>query len=97
METTADTTTTRELDSRSSDDLDVVLLWEPGTDHVYVDVADRRTRERFRIRVDAADALEAFRHPYAFDDRRRRRRAAAAADRPGARRQTGRLPPSFPA
>jgi hypothetical protein len=48
----------------------VPLLWEPRADRVLVAVNDRRTIERFRITVDAADALDAFHHPYGYGHRR---------------------------
>jgi hypothetical protein len=49
----------------------VTLFWGAATG-VFVAVADEREGgESFQIAVDAADALEALRHPYAF--------AAAAA------------------
>jgi hypothetical protein len=51
----------------------VTLLWDPRTDGVVVAVVD--DSESFRIAVDADEALEAFRHPYAYDrpgDQRKR-------------------------
>ncbi len=59
----------RELDSRSGDGIEVTLLWEPDTERVLVAVVDARTGDTFRIDVDPADALEAFRHPYAYGNR----------------------------
>ncbi len=59
----------RELDHRNDDGIDVTLLWEPGTDRVFVAVEDERGSDRFRIAVDAADALDALHHPYAYDTR----------------------------
>jgi hypothetical protein len=73
-----DSTEIRELDYRSGDGIAVTLLWEPEKDRVVVAVEDERTNDRFRIRVDAADALDAFRHPYAYDRRRRREDGALA-------------------
>ena len=72
MNTTIESSGMRELDRRSGDGIDVSLLWDPSTDGVLVAVTDARTGGEFRIRVDAADALDAFRHPYAYDDDRRR-------------------------
>ncbi len=57
----------RELDRRSGDGIDVRLLLDPDTNRVVVAVVDQRGR--FRMTVDASDALDAFRHPYAYDDR----------------------------
>ncbi|HEV8249135.1 MAG TPA: hypothetical protein VGQ15_04130 [Gaiellaceae bacterium] len=55
----------RELDHRSGDGLEVTLFWSPATG-AFVAVEDQREGASFQIPVDAADALEAFRHPYAF-------------------------------
>lgn len=57
---------------RSGEGIVVRLLWEPHTNGVFVAVADECTNDRFEIRVPAADALEAFRHPYAYDQRHER-------------------------
>ena len=58
-------TTERELDHRGGDGIEVRLLWKPDTNRVVVAVVDER--ESFRITVHASDALDAFRHPYAYD------------------------------
>jgi hypothetical protein len=57
----------RELDHRSGDGIDVTLLWDADADVVLVAVENEHTGECFRIAVDGADALEAFRHPYAYE------------------------------
>jgi hypothetical protein len=59
----------RELDRRSNHGIDVTLLWNPRTNHVFVAVEDERAGDWFRIDVDAANALDAFQHPYAYADR----------------------------
>jgi hypothetical protein len=59
----------RELDRRSNDGIDVTLLWNPRTNQVFVAVADERDGESFELEVDPANALDAFRHPYAYADR----------------------------
>jgi len=57
----------RELDRRRSDGLDVTLLWNPQGERVSVIVLDERSGESFQFAVeDRADALVAFRHPYAY-------------------------------
>jgi hypothetical protein len=56
----------RELDRRTNDGIDVRLLWNPQTNHISIAVEDRRAGESFQLEVDAADALAAFRHPYAY-------------------------------
>jgi hypothetical protein len=65
----------RELDHRSGDGFDVTLLWSSQTGKIFVAVEDARTNEAFHITVDPQDALEAFRHPYAYSRRDRMRRA----------------------
>jgi hypothetical protein len=56
-----------ELDHRTSDRIDVWLLWRVRDDQVLVAVADDRTGERFRIEVRAGErALDVFHHPYAY-------------------------------
>ena len=56
----------RELAARESDGLRVALLWNPCDDTVSVAVADRREGRVFRVVVDAARALDAFHHPFAY-------------------------------
>jgi hypothetical protein len=59
----------RELDRRSSDGIDVALLWAPRTNRLLVAVVDERDGYSFELQVDAADALDAFRHPFAYAGR----------------------------
>jgi hypothetical protein len=61
----------RELDRRSSDGIDVRLLWNSFSDQVLVAVRDMRTFESFELQVAPSDALLAFRHPYAYANRPR--------------------------
>lgn len=56
----------RELDRRQSDGIDVRLLWDSRTDTIMIAVEDEKTEDSFEVEVDAADALDAFRHPYAY-------------------------------
>ncbi|HEY3945587.1 MAG TPA: hypothetical protein VGL78_10200 [Solirubrobacteraceae bacterium] len=56
----------RELDRRTSDGIDVRLLWDSVADEVVVAVHDTRTDESFELQVAATDALLAFHHPYAY-------------------------------
>jgi hypothetical protein len=60
------TTTLRELDGRTSDGIDVSLLWDPRTNAVSVAVTDTRQGGSFEFEVEPGDALEAFWHPYAY-------------------------------
>jgi hypothetical protein len=63
---TALTDTLRELDQRTTDGIDVRLLWDPQTNRVSVAVADLHTGELLHFGVDGRDALDAFHHPYAY-------------------------------
>jgi hypothetical protein len=56
----------RELDSRESDGIAVTLLWYEDSNQVAVRVVDSKTDEEFELPVQAADALDAFWHPYAY-------------------------------
>jgi hypothetical protein len=56
----------RELDHRSSDDIEVTLFWSARTNRVFVSVLERRTEALFRFEVAPAEALGAFHHPYAY-------------------------------
>jgi hypothetical protein len=57
----------RELDHRTSDRIDVRLLWRESDDTVLVAVADEKTGDRFTIEVrDGERALDVFHHPYAY-------------------------------
>ena len=63
--TTGDTPM-RELDRRSSDDIEVTLLWSARTNGVFVLVMERRTEALFHFEVAPEAALDAFHHPYAY-------------------------------
>ena len=56
----------KELDYRESDGIEVSLLWSRIDNSLTVCVVDRKTDERFRLAVQADDALEVFRHPFAY-------------------------------
>jgi hypothetical protein len=55
----------RELDRRHSDGIDVGLLWNQTADQIVVSVFDAKTGDAFTFQVEAREALDAFRHPYA--------------------------------
>jgi hypothetical protein len=57
---------TRELDFRSTDGLEVTLLWQPESDATTVKVFDAKTGDDFVLDVEPADAMDAFHHPYAY-------------------------------
>jgi hypothetical protein len=55
------------LHERKSPDLHVKLVWNAGTDHVYVRVRDRRTGDAFRVVPERNRALDAFYHPFCYE------------------------------
>jgi hypothetical protein len=59
-------TSTRELDHRVNDGIDVTLRWDPLTNGVSIVVRDDRRGGSMAFDVDPADALCAFHHPYAY-------------------------------
>jgi hypothetical protein len=63
---TSPTSETRELATRESDGVRVVLLWHPRANTVSVSVEDARVGDRFRLAVAPDRALEAFYHPFAY-------------------------------
>lgn len=58
-------TPVRELDRRTSDGIEVTLLWNSHTGRVSVAVEDARRDESLEFEVHPAQALTAFFHPYA--------------------------------
>ena len=74
------THTTRELDSRLSDGIEVRLLWCQNDGHVTVAVTDTKTGEAFELPVREGErALELFPHPYAYAARPQHRRVPLTA------------------
>jgi len=61
---------TLELDVRSTDGLEVALLWQPETNRITVSVYDSKSGDDFDIDVDPTEATDAFHHPYAYAARR---------------------------
>jgi hypothetical protein len=57
---------TRELDRRNSDGIEVALLWNPRADQVLISVTDTRRGGTLEFEVAPRYALEAFHHPFAF-------------------------------
>jgi hypothetical protein len=64
---------------REGDGIEVTLLWDGVEDRVLLNVRDRRTGEWFVSGVDRTDALEAYRHPFAYVARRRGGAGASSA------------------
>ncbi len=57
----------RELDHRSTDGIDVTMLWDQLEDRVLVSVSDAKTGEAFTVPVpDGRCAYDVFHHPYAY-------------------------------
>ncbi len=56
----------RELDQRTNDRITVTLLWNAATNAVFVRVVEERHGVSFEFGVPAADAADAFHHPYAY-------------------------------
>lgn len=71
---------TRELDRRTSDGIEVRLLWCPDDGHLTVAVTDTKIGEAFVLPIREAErALEVFHHPYAYAARPQHRRLPIAA------------------
>jgi len=56
----------RELATRESDGIHVVLLWHPAGNGLTVQVEDVHVGDRFELAVAPEDALDAFNHPFAY-------------------------------
>jgi hypothetical protein len=70
----------RELADRSLDGLEVRLWWSESAQRVQVTVADHRRGDHIVVEVDGADALDAFRHPFAYAKRGRSPRTRQSRD-----------------
>jgi hypothetical protein len=55
-----------ELDARHGGGIDVSLLWDPRTQGLSVVAHDATSDETVTIFVEADQALEVFRHPFAY-------------------------------
>jgi len=64
------THTWKELAHRSSDGMDVTLVWVPGDDEdkAVVCVCDRRAGAYFEIPAEPCLALDVYYHPFAYRD-----------------------------
>jgi hypothetical protein len=71
MTTATKRTAPRELAHRTGDGLDVTLLWQPAEERLSVRVLDVRAGTALVLEVPPGDALEAFRHPFAYAARGR--------------------------
>ena len=64
--TTSATTGRRELAQRTSDGIEVTLLWTKSTNVITIAVIDSHSAEELEFEVDGTFALDAFNHPYAY-------------------------------
>jgi hypothetical protein len=55
-----------ELDSRANDGIQVSLLWERTDNRLKVVIVETKTDELFELPVQAAEAIDVFRHPFAY-------------------------------
>jgi hypothetical protein len=60
------TSQARELATRESDGIHVLLLWDPDENARTVSVEDERVGDRFQLAVAPDRALDAFYHPFAY-------------------------------
>jgi hypothetical protein len=58
-----------ELDGRASAGIEVSLLWRPTTNALAVLVRNEAEGEMFAVPVEPVEALDVFRHPYAYRHR----------------------------
>lgn len=56
----------KELDYRSMDGLEVWLLWSKPENRLFVRVSNSSSEVTFELDVEASNALDVFRHPYAY-------------------------------
>ena len=56
----------RELDHRDDGGISVTLLWFEESNSVAVHLVDSESGEELDLEVAGPDALDAFRHPYAY-------------------------------
>jgi hypothetical protein len=61
----------RELAHRTSDGIEVTLLWGKPSTQVTIAVFDTRSHEALEFEIDGSAALDAFNHPYAYAQRAR--------------------------
>ena len=56
----------RELAHRSSNGIDVTLMWDPADDRAFVVVVDLDAGTMFEVGVGDANPMHVFNHPYAY-------------------------------
>ena len=60
------TTEIEELAHREDAGIDVSLFWSPDENTLNVVVRDNRTGEQFSLAADPGEAMDVFRHPFAY-------------------------------
>ncbi len=68
MTSVIDIGTMEELDYRESDGIEVSLLWSRGDNRLAVIVVDTKTDELLELAIEGPEAMDAFRHPFAYAD-----------------------------
>jgi hypothetical protein len=68
----------QELAQRTSDGIQVTLLWTKSTNAITIVVIDSHFAEQLEFAVDGRSALDAFNHPYAYAAAHRARNAPAS-------------------
>jgi hypothetical protein len=61
---------TRELAQRRTGSVEILLIWHPISNNVELRIHDTSQKEESGFRVPPGEAMEAFRHPYAYAARR---------------------------
>ena len=56
----------RELAHRSSNGVDVTMLWDPATDQVHIAVVDFQVGDAFDVTVGDANPMDVYNHPYFY-------------------------------
>ena len=64
--TTYETDGFKELAQRENDGIEISLVWNRQSNGLTVFVCDTRTHDLLELEVEPAEALDVFRHPYAF-------------------------------
>jgi hypothetical protein len=72
-------TARRELASRTSDDLEVTLWWDPRINTIAVSVWDWKRDTHFELPIGSDRALDVFNHPFAYASNRQLDNAMAGA------------------
>jgi hypothetical protein len=63
--------TLRELDFRAGEGIEVSLHWSPESGQLAVVVVDEIRGEEFAMEVEPYEAVDVFRHPFAYVSSRR--------------------------